>query len=226
MRTTDEVTGAVVDAAIRIHRDLGPGLFESAYETLLAHELAERGLEFERQLLLPLEYRRRRIEFGYRVDLLVEQRVVVEIKSTDRPSPIHSRQLLTYLRLANLGVGLLINFGTYRLVDGIQRITNSLVEETAHTDKPRKGEKEPPPWIDGQLPFSRSPFLRVGSSAATRRARAGAPAQPTSLAARYALSCDTSTRSCASESRSRTVTVWSPVLCPSTVMQNGVPTSS
>jgi iron complex transport system substrate-binding protein len=143
MRTTDEVTGAIVDAAIRIHRDLGPGLFESAYEALLAHELAERGVEFERQLLLPLEYRGRRIEFGYRVDLLVERRVVVEIKSTDRPSPIHSRQLLTYLRLANLRVGLLINFGTYRLVDGIQRIINSQVDETAHTEKSKKGEKKP-----------------------------------------------------------------------------------
>jgi GxxExxY protein len=121
---TDKITGAIVDAAIEIHRALGPGLLESAYEELLAGELTSRGLTLKRQIMVPFHWKGRPIEFGFRADLLVDGHVLVELKATDQPNPIYGRQVLTYLRLMQLPVGLLINFGCYRLVDGIQRITN------------------------------------------------------------------------------------------------------
>lgn len=125
MPPINHITGAIVDAAIEIHRALGPGLLESAYEELLAGELIGRGFHVERQLMIPFEWKNRRVEFGFRLDLLIDSRVVVELKSTERPSPIHSRQLLTYLRVMDLPVGLLINFGEFRLTDGIHRIMNN-----------------------------------------------------------------------------------------------------
>jgi GxxExxY protein len=127
----NQITADIIDASIRIHADLGPGLFESAYEELLAAELTRRGLRVQRQLLVPFEYRGTKIEFGFRVDLLVEGRVPVELKCTERPAPIHQRQLLTYLRLLKLPVGLLINFGGDRLIDGVQRIMNGYLDEDA-----------------------------------------------------------------------------------------------
>jgi iron complex transport system substrate-binding protein len=128
---TDHITGTIIDAAIEIHRELGPGLLESAYEELLAGELTARGLSLKRQIMVPFHWKGRPIEFGFRADLLVEEQVVVELKATDQPNPLFGRQVLTYLRLMQLPVGLLINFGNYRLVDGIQRITNN--------DVPRDG---------------------------------------------------------------------------------------
>lgn len=125
MRPTNDITGAIVDAAIEIHRALGPGLLESAYEELLAGELLARDFRVERQLMIPFEWKGRPVQFGFRLDLLVDSRVIVELKSTERPAPIHSRQLLTYLRVMELPVGLLINFGEFRLSDGIHRIMNN-----------------------------------------------------------------------------------------------------
>jgi len=139
---TDQITGTVIDAAIEIHRALGPGLLESAYEELLAGELMARGLSLKRQVMVPFQWKGRPIEFGFRADLLVEDHVVVELKATDQPNPIYGRQVLTYLRLMRLPVGLLINFGSYRLTDGIQRITNNDVPLPGGTRFRRTGERE------------------------------------------------------------------------------------
>ena len=129
MPPINQITADIIDASIHIHTDLGPGLFESAYDEILAAELTRRGLLVQRQLVIPFEYKGTKIEFGFRLDLLIEGRVPVELKCTERPAPIHQRQLLTYLRLMKLPVGLLINFGGDRLIDGVQRIANGYVEE-------------------------------------------------------------------------------------------------
>jgi GxxExxY protein len=129
MPPINQITADIIDASIHIHTDLGPGLFESAYEELLAVELTRRGLRVQRQLVIPFDYQGTTIEFGFRLDLLVEGRVPVELKCTERPAPIHQRQLLTYLRLMKLPVGLLINFGGDRLIDGVQRIMNGYLDE-------------------------------------------------------------------------------------------------
>ncbi len=128
MPPLNQITADIIDASIHIHADLGPGLFESAYEELLAAELARRGQLVQRQLVIPFDYKGTRIEFGFRLDLLIEGRVPVELKCTERPAPIHQRQLLTYLRLLNLPVGLLINFGGDRLIDGVQRVMNGYLD--------------------------------------------------------------------------------------------------
>ena len=129
MPPTNQITADIIDASIHIHTDLGPGLFESAYEQLLAAELTRRGLHVQRQLVVPFTYKGTPIEFGFRLDLLIEGRVPVELKCTERPAPVHQRQLLTYLRLLELPVGLLINFGGDRLIDGVQRIVNGYTGE-------------------------------------------------------------------------------------------------
>jgi GxxExxY protein len=121
----DDITGAIVDSAIRIHRNVGPGLLESLYEALLACELRRRGLHVERQRLIRVSYDGIAIEDAFRADLLVEQCVIVEIKSVERAVPVHTKQLLTYLRLTNLRVGMLVNFGAERMKDGIERVVNN-----------------------------------------------------------------------------------------------------
>jgi GxxExxY protein len=118
----NRISGAVVDCAISVHRELGPGLLESVYELCLARELLGRGLLAERQVSLPVVYKGELLEGGLRLDLLVERAVVVEIKAADRVLPIHRAQMLTYLRLGRFRVGLLINFNSAPLKDGIQRI--------------------------------------------------------------------------------------------------------
>jgi iron complex transport system substrate-binding protein len=125
-KALDDVTGEIVDAAYRLHRDLGPGLLESVYEVILARELERRGLRAARQESVSFDYDGLHFHDCLRVDLLVESRVVVEIKSVERLLPVHPRQLLTYLRLMNLRVGLLINFGAATLREGLQRIVNEL----------------------------------------------------------------------------------------------------
>ena len=122
----DDITGVIVDASLRIHRDLGPGLLESVYEALLAGALQRRGLVVERQIPLRFEYDGIAFDEGFRADLLVEHRVIVELKSVERLAPVHGRQLLTYLRLANLQVGLLVNFGSATLKEGLHRVVNDL----------------------------------------------------------------------------------------------------
>ena len=120
----NEITEKIIGAAIAVHRALGPGLLESAYEACLAYELSQRGLTFERQKALPVVYHQVKLDCGYRIDLLVEDQVVVELKSVEKLLPIHEAQLLSYLKLAEKRVGLLINFNVRVLKDGIKRLRN------------------------------------------------------------------------------------------------------
>ncbi|MDA8189510.1 MAG: GxxExxY protein [Dehalococcoidales bacterium] len=116
-----EITEAILGAAIEVHRALGPGLLESTYEECLCHELALRGLTFKRQIDLPVDYKGIRLDCGYRLDVVVEDAVIVELKSVEKLVPVHEAQLLTYLRLSGKKVGLLINFNVAVLKDGIVR---------------------------------------------------------------------------------------------------------
>ena len=125
-RSIDDVTGVIVDAAVRLHKGLGPGLLESVYETVLLRDLLRRGLSVVRQKPVSFDYDGLHFSDGFRIDLLVESRVVVEIKSVERIMPVHSKQVLTYLRLMKLKVGLLINFGAPTLKEGLRRIVNGL----------------------------------------------------------------------------------------------------
>lgn len=120
----DDITGTIVDAALQIHRDPGPGLLESLYEALLACELRRRGLHIDRQRLIRVSYNGIDVEDAFRADLVVEQSVIVEVKSVERTAPLHPKQLLTYLRLTNLRVGLLLNFGMELMKEGVQRVVN------------------------------------------------------------------------------------------------------
>lgn len=122
----DDITGAIVDTAMQIHKDLGPGLLESVYEVVLAKALQKRGLPVERQKAIGFEYDGTRFEEGFRVDLLVDGRVIVELKSVEKLSAVHGKQVLTYLRLMNFPVGLLINFGAATLKEGLHRVVNNL----------------------------------------------------------------------------------------------------
>jgi GxxExxY protein len=122
----NQITEGIITSAIDVHRILGPGLLESAYENCLIFELAERGLKVEQQKPIPVIYKKIKLDCGYRMDLLVENSVIVEIKSVDRLAPIHKAQLLSYLRLSGLKVGLLLNFNVKFLKDGICRIVNNL----------------------------------------------------------------------------------------------------
>lgn len=124
----NELTEQIIGAAIEVHRVLGPGLLESTYETCLAHELGKRGLSVERQKILPIRYKSIRIEYGYRIDLLVDGKVVVELKSAPRIESIHEAQLLSYLKLSGYQVGLLINFNVKQLRTGLRRLVNNLPE--------------------------------------------------------------------------------------------------
>ena len=127
MRDIDEITGTIIDAAVKLHRDLGPGLLESVYEAVLARCLERLGLEVERQKLVGFEYDGLRFNEGFRVDLLVGGCVVVELKSVEKVAPVHGKQLLTYLRLLNLPVGLLLNFGAPIMKDGLHRVVNNFL---------------------------------------------------------------------------------------------------
>ena len=120
----ESIGTAIVDACITVHRELGPGLLESAYEACLVHELTDRGLSVERQKSLPVMYRGAQIEAGYRLDLLVEGCVVLELKAVDELNKIHYAQLLTYLKLSGHRLGFLINFNAVPLKNGIRRLVN------------------------------------------------------------------------------------------------------
>ncbi len=119
--TDNEITHEIIGAAIEVHRFLGPGLLESAYEECLSRELALRKLNVERQKAIPVVYKDVKLECGYRIDLLVESRIVVELKSVDALAPIHEAIILTYIRLSERRLGLLINFNVTVLKDGIKR---------------------------------------------------------------------------------------------------------
>lgn len=119
------ITEQVIGAAMDVHRALGPGLLESAYEACLMFEIASRGLKVEQQRALPVVYRDVKLDCGYRLDLVVENKIVVELKAVDELAPIHKAQLLSYLKLSGMKVGLLINFHTKMLKDGIVRLVNN-----------------------------------------------------------------------------------------------------
>jgi len=121
----DNITGTIINCAIGVHRALGPGLLESAYEACLAFELVEQGLKIERQKPLPVVYRDVKLECGYRLDIFVEESVIAEIKVVDHLAPIHKAQLLSYLRLSECKVGLLINFNVKVLKSGVIRMVNN-----------------------------------------------------------------------------------------------------
>lgn len=120
----EEIASIVVDTAMQIHKELGPGLLESVYEAVLAKLLNERGLRVKRQLSVPIHYQGLTIDEGFRLDLLIEDKLIVELKSVEAFHPVHPKQLLTYLRLMNLSLGLLINFGAPLLKDGLKRVVN------------------------------------------------------------------------------------------------------
>lgn len=120
----DKITEAIIGAAIEVHRHLGPGLLESTYETCLVHELSNAGLSIVRQRALPVRYKGLILEDSYRPDLIVAERVIAEIKAVSTLMPVHTAQLLTYLRLTSLKVGLLINFNVSALKNGIKRVRN------------------------------------------------------------------------------------------------------
>ena len=126
--TENAVAAQIVDAAYKIHLKLGPGLLESVYLVVLAYELRKRGFVVVTERELPVVYEDVRIEVGYRIDMIVEEKVIVELKSVEKLAPVHGKQLLTYLRLADKRLGLLINFGEARIKDGIQRVVNQLPE--------------------------------------------------------------------------------------------------
>jgi GxxExxY protein len=124
--TENEIATTIVDAAYKTHTRLGPGLMESVYETTLAYELSKRGLKLRRQQGMPVIYEAVRMSVGFRADLVVGEKVIVEIKSIDAIAPVHRKQLLTYLRLADKRLGLLINFNVELIRDGITRVVNNL----------------------------------------------------------------------------------------------------
>jgi GxxExxY protein len=124
----NEIATQIVDAAFKIHTTLGPGLLESVYEAVMAEELARRGLHVVKQQPVPVVYENVKLEIGFRADLIVEGKVIVEIKSVEAIAPVHKKQLLTYLRLADKRLGILINFDTELIRDGISRVVNRLPE--------------------------------------------------------------------------------------------------
>jgi GxxExxY protein len=118
----NEITRTIIGCAIEVHKQLGPGLLESAYEECLAFELEQKGIHFERQKALPIQYKSIQLEYGYRIDLLVKKCVVVELKSVEALNPIHDAQILTYMKFSEKKIGLLINFNVLILKDGLKRL--------------------------------------------------------------------------------------------------------
>jgi len=126
MSDINQISAQIIDAAMKVHSALGPGLLESAYEGCMLHELRKRGLKVFSQVGLPVVYDTVTIDVGYRIDLLVEDCVMVELKSIDKLVPVHEAQLLTYLKLSGVKLGLLINFNVLHLKDGLKRLVNKL----------------------------------------------------------------------------------------------------
>ena len=130
-RRLDLLTEQVIGACIEVHRTLGPGLLESAYEECLCHELSLRKIRFERQVPLPVQYKAVKLDCGYRMDLVIEKRIVIELKTVESLLPIHEAQLLTYLKLSGIKCGLLVNFHVPLLKSGLKRIVNELPDLSA-----------------------------------------------------------------------------------------------
>ena len=124
----NRISEAIIGAAIAVHKELGPGLLESAYEACLAFELMDRGFRVLDQVVLPVEYRGQMIDAGFKIDLLVNEAVIVELKAVDKMVPVYDAQLLTYLKLTKLNLGLLMNFNTVKIIDGVRRIVRDFPE--------------------------------------------------------------------------------------------------
>jgi GxxExxY protein len=120
----NDLTKTIIGAAIEVHRTLGPGLLESTYEACLFYELEQMGIFVERQVELPVKYKNVRVEIGYKIDLLVENQVIIEVKSVKELLPVHMAQMITYLKISNKSKGLLMNFNEAKLIDGVKRISN------------------------------------------------------------------------------------------------------
>ena len=133
----DDISAEVVDAAIGVHRELGPGLLESVYEMVLAGELERRGLKVDRQVPIDVTYRDRRYPGAFRIDIMVAEKLVLEVKSVEQLSRAHAKQLLTYLRLSHQPVGLLLNFSQATMKEGIRRIVNNYRQPQAPSASPR-----------------------------------------------------------------------------------------
>jgi len=121
---TNDLTKTIIGAAIEVHRTLGPGLLESTYEACLFYELDQMGLCVERQVELPVKYKKVSLNVGYKIDLLVENQVIIELKSVKELLPVHTAQIITYLKISNTSKGLLMNFNVSKLIDGVKRISN------------------------------------------------------------------------------------------------------
>jgi GxxExxY protein len=134
----NKLTRRVIGCAIEVHRNLGPGLVESIYETCLCDELAEAGLAFARQRRLPVVYKNRTLEGTFQLDIIVEDTLVLEIKAVHQMQPLHQAQLMTYLRLSGVSLGLLLNFNTVLMKDGIIRVLNSTAAPTTATASPAR----------------------------------------------------------------------------------------
>lgn len=120
----NEISSKIIGACIEVHKQLGPGLLESSYEHCLVYELRNMGLEVRQQVALPIIYKEIKLDAGYRIDLIVQNKVIVEIKSVEILAPIHTAQILTYLKLKDLKLGLLVNFNSVKVIDGIKRVIN------------------------------------------------------------------------------------------------------
>ena len=124
--TENEIAKIVVDACYCVHTDLGPGLLESVYEAILARELERRGLRVKRQVSVPIIWKGQAFDEGFRADLIIEDLLIIELKSVEKLAPVHAKQLLTYLRLMDRRLGLLVNFGELLIKDGIKRVANGM----------------------------------------------------------------------------------------------------
>ena len=125
MKTLEDIAKISVDCGFHLHRDIGPGLFESVYEILLFESLKEKGLSVERQKIIPITFKGRVLEEAFRADLVVENQILIELKSTERYAPVHAKQVITYLRLMDLPLGFLMNFGAATFKEGVKRLANN-----------------------------------------------------------------------------------------------------
>jgi GxxExxY protein len=160
--THNQISAVIVDTAIEIHRRLGPGLLESVYQAVLGHELARRGLRVEREVPIPVVWDGVRIEIGFRADLIVEGMVLVELKSVETLAAVHKKQVLTYLRLTDLRLGLLLNFGAALMKDGIHRVVNGLEEPHAEAQRRRESVGKPKRAAADFATFRAGPRLFCG----------------------------------------------------------------
>lgn len=161
----DRLTEMIIGAAIEVHRQTGPGLLESVYEECLCYELSQLGLRFQRQVQLPIMYKGNRLACGYKMDLVVEDAVVLELKTVDRLMPVHSSQLLTYLKLSSKRVGLLLNFNEPVLKKGLKRLVNQYQDSTKATVTSALSARQPEEGLNGRSANSPLKTRRLGVSA-------------------------------------------------------------